>query len=410
MLDRSKSRSIESTTDGWNYSFQLNRWFLKPIGTWPLSLCETTAERISCVILIINSCFLIGFLLLPCTLCTILVDTDLDSKIRMIGPLSFFLMAAVKHYILIARNKDIGECIRHVHLDWSCVELSHEKDREIMFDSARFGRWLSVVSALFMYSGGLFYTTLMPLFAKRTDIINNETVRLHAFPVYRRLFDPRDSPFFEVVQFMQALAGYVIYTNTIGVCSLAAVFVMHACGQFQILMLKMEDLADGKKRKSASSTSEERLGDIVRCHIRILSFITRTEELLNEICLVDVVGCTLNICFLGFNMMTEWEHRETLGTMTYCSLLISFTFNIFILCYIGELLAEQCIQIGIKAYMIDWYRLPGKGALGLTLVMSMSNATIKLTAGKFMDLSLASFCSVVKASVAYLNLLRTFNN
>lgn len=44
--------------------------------------------------------------------------------------------------------------------------------------------------------------------------------------------------------------------------------------------------------------------------------------------------------------------------------------------------------------MIDWYRLPGKGALGLTLVMSMSNATIKLTAGKFMDLSLASFCSV----------------
>lgn len=34
------------------------------------------------------------------------------------------------------------------------------------------------------------------------------------------------------------------------------------------------------------------------------SFITRTEGLLNEICLVDVVGCTLNICFLGFNMMT----------------------------------------------------------------------------------------------------------
>lgn len=44
--------------------------------------------------------------------------------------------------------------------------------------------------------------------------------------------------------------------------------------------------------------------------------------------------------------------------------------------------------------MIDWYRLPDKRALGLTLVMAMSNATVKLTAGKFMDLSLASFCSV----------------
>jgi len=36
----------------------------------------------------------------------------------------------------------------------------------------------------------------------------------------------------------------------------------------------------------------------------ICSFVTRTEKLLNEICLVDVVGSTLNICFLGFNMMT----------------------------------------------------------------------------------------------------------
>ncbi|KAG5331933.1 OR13A protein, partial [Acromyrmex charruanus] len=389
-------------------SIQMNRWFLKPIGVWPLTLCETTVEKIGCMILTVISCLLICFLLIPCTLCTILVDTDLDTKIRMIGPVSFLLMAAVKQYILIIRSKNIDECIRHIRVDWSRVALNHEEDREIMVNNAKFGRWLSSISAIFMYSAGIFYTTVMPIFAKRTEIMDNETVRSLSFPIYRGLFDPRTTPSFEIAQFTQALAGYVIYTITISVCSLTAVFVMHACGQFRILMLKMEDLADGKERKSANSTHEGRLGDIVEHHIRILSFIDRTEKLLNEICLVDVVGCTLNICFLGFNMMTEWEHRETLGTMTFCSLLVSFTFNIFILCYIGELLAEQCIQIGMKSYMINWYRIPNKGALGLTLIMAMSNATIKLTAGKFMDLSLASFCSIVKASVAYLNLLRTF--
>lgn len=40
------------------------------------------------------------------------------------------------------------------------------------------------------------------------------------------------------------------------------------------------------------------------------SFVTCIEQLLNEICLVDVVGCTLNICFLGFNMMTVRYLRE----------------------------------------------------------------------------------------------------
>ncbi|GAB1864866.1 Odorant receptor [Camponotus japonicus] len=401
------SKSLESTMDGWNYSIQLNRWFLKPVGAWPLTLCETTMEKISCVILSMISCFLICFLLVPCTLGTILVDSDLDMKIRMIGPISFFLMAVVKQYILIARSERITECIRHIRADWDRITLNREKDRQIMLDNAKFGRWLSFVSAAFMYSGGFFYTTLMPLCAKRTEIIDNETVRLLSFPIYRGLLDPRTSPSFEIAQFTQTLAGYAIYTLTIGVCSLAAVFVMHACGQFRILMLKLENLADGKERKSGK-TPEERLSDIIQYHIRILSFITRTEELLNEIFFVDVVGCTLNICFLGFNMMTEWEHRETLGTMTFCSLLISFTFNIFILCYIGELLAEQCTQIGIKSYMINWYYLPNRGALGLILVMSMSNATLKLTAGKFMELSLASFCSIMKAAMAYLNLLRTF--
>ena len=55
----------------------------------------------------------------------------------------------------------------------------------------------------------------------------------------------------------------------------------------------------------------------------------------------------------------------------------------------------------MKSYMINWYRIPNKGAIGLTLIMAMSNATIKLTAGKFMDLSLASFCSVSSIKIIF---------
>lgn len=36
---------------------------------------------------------------------------------------------------------------------------------------------------------------------------------------------------------------------------------------------------------------------------RIFSFISLIEELLHEISLVEVVGCTLNICFLGYYCM-----------------------------------------------------------------------------------------------------------
>ena len=52
----------------------------------------------------------------------------------------------------------------------------------------------------------------------------------------------------------------------------------------------------------------------------------------------------------------------------------------------------------MKSYMINWYRIPNKGAIDLTLIMSN---IIKLTAGKFMDLSLASFCSVSSIKIIF---------
>ncbi|KAG7198545.1 hypothetical protein KM043_005911 [Ampulex compressa] len=210
----------------------------------------------------------------------------------------------------------------------------------------------------------------MPLCAKRTEIIDNQTVRSQAFPIYRGLLDPRTSPSFEIVQLMQCLAGFVVYSVTISACSLAAVFVMHACGQFKIFVSKLGDLIDETRRRNEFATFDRRMGDIVEHHIRTLGFIYRVEELLNEICFVECVGCTMNICFLGYYLL-------------------------------------KSRNVGLAAYMIDWYRLPGKTALGLILIIAISDSSIKLSAGKFVELSLASFCSVVKSSLAYLSLLRT---
>nr|XP_031834878.1 uncharacterized protein LOC116428001 [Nomia melanderi] len=393
----------------WMYSVQINRWLMRPIGVWPISLCLGIVEKLSTVTLALISTFLIGFLLVPCALCTILDKTgDLDAKIKMIGPLSFCVMAAVKYYILVSRSGKISSCIWTIRSDWAqCAAGIMNESKEIMIESAKFGRSLAVFCAAFMYSGGFFYTTVMPLASKRTEIIDNETVRSQAFPIYRGLLDPRTSPSFEIVQLMQCLAGFVIYSVTVGACSLAAVFVTHACGQFKILTAKLDRFVNNSLEKVNAKIREESLGDIVEHHLKILRFIQQVEELLNEVCFVELIGCTLNICFLGYYLLTEWEQSDAIGTLTYCTLLISFTFNIFILCYIGEILSEECIKLGLAAYMIDWYRLPGKDALGLILIFAISNSSIKLTAGKLAELSLASFCSVLKSALAYLSLLRT---
>ncbi|KAL0117041.1 hypothetical protein PUN28_010124 [Cardiocondyla obscurior] len=103
----------------------------------------------------------------------------------------------------------------------------------------------------------------------------------------------------------------------------------------------------------------------------------------------------------------EWHIAEFANQVTYILLLTSFTFNIFIFCYIGELVADQCKRLSEISYMIDWHRLPGRKALAVILMIAMSNSSVKLTAGNIIDLSFSSFGDVIKTSVAYLNMLRT---
>ncbi|KAL6426583.1 hypothetical protein ACFW04_009177 [Cataglyphis niger] len=95
-----------------------------------------------------------------------------------------------------------------------------------------------------------------------------------------------------------------------------------------------------------------------------------------------------------------------LQIFVYFLAFVSITFNIYIFCYIGEQLVDRYQKIGIKCYMIEWYRLPQNKARDLIFPMIMSNYPIELTAGKMITMSISSFSNILKTSMAYFNLLR----
>lgn len=52
------------------------------------------------------------------------------------------------------------------------------------------------------------------------------------------------------------------------------------------------------------------------------------------------------------------------------------------------------MKMYITSCTLDWYRIPHKSARSLVLMIAISSIPIKITAGKFMDLSLNSFGAV----------------
>ncbi|XP_058805749.1 odorant receptor 4-like isoform X2 [Phymastichus coffea] len=381
--------------EDFEYAVQMTRWLLQPLGIWPLK----PSSRVALVLrpVSVGVCvFLLAFLLVPCCLHMFLIEKDIGVRLKMIGPLSFCLMNIFKYLAMLAKNATVASCIANMARDWH--EVASAEYRRIYLENAKTARLFTTVCALFMYGGGLPYSTILPL-TREAIVLGNRTFNHLAYPSYFIFFNPHVRPIYDLVFVTHCLCGFVMYSVTCGVCSIAILCIMHICSQCNVTSAMLQALPSSLDERSCSA--------IVRHHLRSLRFASKLEEILNEMCIVELLGCTFNICMLGYYFLTEYEQSEMIGTITYSLLLISLTFNIFIFCYIGDLLTENCQSLGGVAYTIDWYGLASVEARSIILIIASTQRPVVLTAGKMVTLSIQSFCNVVKAAATYLNMLRT---
>lgn len=252
------------------YSIQLNRWFLKPIGAWPVNDQPVgVAEKLRSHCIQFTCHALIAFTVIPCAL-YIIFEPDVHLKLKAFGPMIHWLMGGVNYCSLLLRSHEIRKCVYHMRLDWRRVKGPH--DRQLMLRNAKFGRFVSSFCAIFM-QGGVCSYSIITSFTPMIVQIGNATVAMHQLPCpfYTELVDARYSPTNEIVLVLQLLSTIIVNTVTVGACSLAAVFAMHACGQLNILMVRLDELVDASSTKGEREvTSRRKLAAIVEHHLRAL--------------------------------------------------------------------------------------------------------------------------------------------
>ncbi|XP_046837307.1 odorant receptor coreceptor-like isoform X2 [Vespa crabro] len=87
-----------------------------------------------------------------------------------------------------------------------------------------------------------------------------------------------------------------------------------------------------------------------------------------------------------------------------CRVLIS----LLVYCYIGESLINESTSFGESIYHCKWYNVSQEEIKLMHICMMRSSKQMELTVGKFFALSLTTYTDVVKTSMAYLSVLRTF--
>ncbi|XP_012062990.1 PREDICTED: odorant receptor 4-like [Atta cephalotes] len=395
--DRSKNHN--------DYSLQFNRWFLKPIGAWPQTDELSLVWKILVLLQIFICSSIVASNMIPCLLYVLFEKDNFKLKLNATVPLLHRVMGSIHYWVLLKRSGDISNLIRHMETDWCLVQRF---DREIMLQQAKFGRFVTIICGIMMQGGCLLFG-IGHLMKTATISIGNETFTKHVFPktcpVYNKIIDTRFSPVNEIVLILQNLTMLIVSSSTVGACSLAAVFAIHACGQMNVLYEWLHELV--KNQEKRNDKTKQKLGAVVEHHLRILSFISQMESIMHKISFVELTGCTVVMCLLGYYIIMAWETLDKAKITSYFILYLSTGFNIFIFCYIGGIVTEQCKLVGEMAYMTDWYNLHHTTARSLILIIARSNNIIKITAGKLFHLSIATFGDVIKTSMAYLNFLRT---
>lgn len=253
-----------------NLSIQWNRVLLKCLGTWP-NLHESRIGKCYSVVISIVCYGLISFMLASSNMFLIVEVKDTYNRIKMIGPLSFFMMTLMKYYLLTFHKDNIRKGIEHIKWDWKNVK--HQEDKKIMIEYANYGKKLALISTFFVYSAFVFYYFVVPISVGKIKDGNLTFIPL-PFPSSKLIADVRQSPANEILFSIQVLSGFIIHAITAAAVNIAAMFAVHACGQMKMLMNWLECLVDG--RSDMNKIVDKRIAKIVVQHDRILKWVIRT--------------------------------------------------------------------------------------------------------------------------------------
>ncbi|XP_078043451.1 odorant receptor 4-like [Augochlora pura] len=379
------------------YVFKPCKWIMESIGIWPCLLKDKLLPQLT-----IGICHtILLFTLIPFTLYLTLEEKNVTILINLLGLEVFFWLAMFKYWALIASKPAIKNCIKIVQDDWR--EVERREDRELMLKYSNMGRNVTMLCVVLMYSSDFMYHTIAK-YAIGTHVDEqNRTIKPVNYPVYSGLFDPQKRPYYELVFAMHMVTGYIINSVTVSICGLAALFAAHICGQIDIMIMNLQNLADQKRKTDVN----RELGKIIEHHVRTLKFSSMIATLLQEACFFEFLGSTSLICLVEYYTILAWKNNNMAGLVTNFSLVLAFLFNIFILCYIGDLLVEKTDNVGLLCFTIDWYRLPVETIRSLILIIGMSRFPAKISAGQIADLNLSTFGNIIKSSLAYLSILRT---
>lgn len=171
-----------------------------------------------------------------------------------------------------------------------------------------------------------------------------------------------------------------------------------------IVMVTMEFIILNHDIKAAINDADI-FSSIVQRHNDLIVFVRKLNDLFSSSFMLNFFGSSIIICVSAFLLASS---DDLTNLIKYAFLLQLLMGQIFLLCYLGDLLETSSSNVVRSLYFSDWYETKDKKVItGIKLMMVVAKKPCQIAAWKFTSLNYATFTSVLNATYSYYMLLRS---
>ncbi|XP_018396340.1 PREDICTED: odorant receptor 10a-like [Cyphomyrmex costatus] len=334
---------------------------------------------------------------------------DLEHVIMNLTENMAFSQILVRMSTLRLYNDKIGEVISEAMKDFD--ETNYKTAEEIKTFVSYYAKakifFKLLVAFVAMTASSYYLTPILVILGNGglPEIVTNENVTqiIYLLPYRFHLFYAVENlrtytityiwqlPFVFISAFGQTTADCIMVT-----------LVFHICGQMSVLALRINNI------NTEVRDCGPEMRHVILMHVRLLRMGKIIGKAFSATLLAHLLGATSLVCILGYQILTNFSKGEA-GVLIP---LLIFQFLVLLIlyanCTIGENLLTESAKVCEAFYNCRWYDMSKNNARMLILCMARSQKPLCLIAGKFTMFCLSTLTDVLKTSMGYLSVLRSF--
>ncbi|XP_026831337.1 odorant receptor 13a-like isoform X1 [Ooceraea biroi] len=284
------------------------------------------------------------------------------------------------------------------------VTIVNVKHRSIMRRHAFMGRILSCFMVCFSYVAVLIYS-FIPLLGDEQDNVVNETNEeaVLEYPIPSRCaLQYLNAPMsmYQIYCFIEFIVLLITCTCNHGNDSLFLNITLHVCGQVKILKANFMDFT------VTNLQVYDHFNALIQRHNYLIQLAKKLADTISFILITQLFISSILLCIMGFQFILALKLNDAVVMGKSLTVLCTFLTQLSVYSYVGDYLKSQMEEVGLFSYQNTWYNLPEKIMKNLIFIIMRAHYPVKLQAGSFIVVNLATYMSILRTSISYLSVLR----